>query len=207
MFSLLAAALEDGWAFVKRGEEVLLVRPPYRQWSISVVPESTVEKAVHAHGFTLMKEKFADWSSLVAYLQKQLVETRKAQGQAVPESESVQRLVHYAPRHILVSYLDRIQLDLLPNREWNAALDLLTTLIDLEAIKKDPNLFDRTVDLLKRCREAMVEAKARKQQLIDENKELERLFPNVVQRYKASTIIKYMHTVSERRPLMGVGAV
>ena len=58
MLKLLATAPEDGWAFVQRDAEILLVRPPYRRWDLSIVPEATVERAIHDYGFAAMEEAF-----------------------------------------------------------------------------------------------------------------------------------------------------
>jgi hypothetical protein len=205
MLKLLAAAFEDGWAFVKRNGEILLVRPPYYSWNLSVVSESTLEKAIHAHGFAITSESFNDWGTLTAFLQQRLVETRKAQGQAMPSSDAIRTLVQYASENVLQSYLDRIQTELIPNREWKAALDLLTTLLRLDKIKKNSELFGRTVNLLEQCQWAVTQATTQKQQLVNEPDDLKRQFPYAVGRYGVMSIINYSNTISQRRQLLALG--
>jgi hypothetical protein len=205
MLNLLAAAPEDGWAFVKRGEETLLVRPPYRRWNLSVVPESAVEKAILTHGFVPMEESFAQWDALVAFLEQQLVEARKAQGQAIPDSQSVRELVRHAPPHILEVYLDRVESELLPEGEWTAAQDLLALLIGLETVQDNAVLLKRTADLLGSCQTAKAQAESRRRELIDEQEDLARWFPNAVRRYAADPIREFMRQVWERQQLMAVG--
>lgn len=206
MFELLAAAFEDGWAFVKCEREILLVRPPYhRSQGISKVPESTIEKAVHAYGFTVTKKSFPDWPSLIAFLRERLVETRRAHGRATPQTETILELVDYAPRDILENYLDRIESELLPNREWDAVFTLLTKLISVEAIKNDSLLFDRTVNLLKKCQKLKKQTETEKRLLINENDELTQQFPNAVKRYPIDALIQITTQVWQRHQVMALG--
>ena len=205
MLKLLAAAFEDGWAFVERNGEMLLVRPPYRSWNLSIVPESTLEKAVTAYGFAVTSESFSDWGALITFLQQRLVETRQAQGQAKPESDAIRTLVQYAPENVLQSYLHRIQTELIPNREWKAALDLLTTLLRLDKIKASPELFGRTVNLLEQCQSAITQATIQKQHLVNEPDDVTRQFPCAVGRYGVMPIINYRNTISQRRQILALG--
>lgn len=206
MISLLAVALEDGWAFVGRDEEVLLVRPPYRQWSTSTVSESIVERAIQIHGFVPMKKDFTDWSSLVAFLKVQLVEARKNQGDTLPDSAKIRELVQHAPKPILEGYLDRIQSELLPHYEWRASFDLLTTLIDLDIVKNNADLRQRTIDLLKRCQETEAKLQAGKQELIGEEQSLSEQFPKAVRAYSLAGVLKRSRGVRNRGQVMPVGA-
>jgi hypothetical protein len=169
------------------------------------VSESTLEKAIQAHGFAITSESFNDWGALIAFLQQRLVETRKAQGQTMPSSDAIRTLVQYAPENVLQSYLDRIQTELIPNREWKAALDLLTTLLRLDKIKKSPELFGRTVNLLEQCQWAITQATTQKQQLVNEPDDLKRQFPCAVGRYGVMPIINYSNAISQRRHLLALG--
>ncbi len=49
MFRLLAVASEDGWAFVRYGDELLLVKPPYSQWALSRAEEVDLERSLGLH--------------------------------------------------------------------------------------------------------------------------------------------------------------
>ena len=51
MFHLLAIAPEDGWAFIRRGDEFLLVKSPYSEWALSRAEEEDLERSLGLHGF------------------------------------------------------------------------------------------------------------------------------------------------------------
>lgn len=75
MISLIAIDDGDGWAFVRQGYGIYLIRPPYspRQHLIEV-SEATVEKAVHAHRFHPELRDFADFDAVIAFLRGRLAE-------------------------------------------------------------------------------------------------------------------------------------
>ena len=155
MFRLLAIAPEDGWAFVRRDDELLLVKPPYSQRTLSRVEEVDLERSLSLQGFQAENRSFADWGSLIAHLQAEIVAAHEARGQSEPASEDIRELIHFAPHYILSNYLDRIEKELIPNREWEPALDLLTFLLGVEAVRSEATLYERTRRLLESCRTAM----------------------------------------------------
>lgn len=206
MIELLAIAAEDGWAFLRRDGQVLVVRPPYRRHSLSEVSQATVEKAVSAHGFQVAQGTFDDWRSLVTFLREQIVEAREAQGQKVPEPDEVKRLVGRAPPRVLERYLDRIDSELLPGREWNAALELLTTLLRLAGLKNSPRLHDRAIELLDKLRKSMRQANGERRELVDQEKDLSRLFPGATARYGPEPIIDVARRIATSGQLLPMGA-
>lgn len=179
MLELLAASFEDGWAFIRRGGDILAMKPPYRRTNLSVVSEATVEKAVHAYGFEARAESFDDWTTLIAFLRDRMRAARESQGADGPGGDPVRELIQDAPEAILCNYLDRIESELLPNREWNAASRLLTTLIGSHKVWQDADLCRRTAALLNTCSEQKTAFESAKQELIDED--LARMFPNAVE--------------------------
>lgn len=205
MLKLLALAPEDGWAFVQRDAEILLVRPPYRRSSMPVVSEATVEKAIHAHGFTAAQEEFDDWEKLITALQQRFVETRKALGQAVSDNPGL-ALLPYAPRRILEGYLTRIETELLPQREWRAAQDLLITLLGLEAVKSNGDLLERVSRLLQQCHQATTSAPAEARLQVDAVEDLTKRFPYATQRYPVSDIRQYTDRIRSRHQVLWVAA-
>lgn len=205
MFDLLAGDPEDGWAFVRRGEEILLVRPPFRCWNRSVVTESTVEQAVSTQGFVAMEGSFDGWTALIAFLEDKMVEVRKAQGQDVPTSDSIEEVLKLAPKRILKAYLDRVESEFIPNREWDAAFNLLITFVTLDTVKDDSDLRGRTLDLLKQWRTAKAQREAEKQELTNEEENLRSRFPGAAGQYEASAVAGFAQNVSERGQLLAAG--
>jgi hypothetical protein len=204
MFQLLALAPEDGWAFVRRGEDLLLVKPPYSQWTLSRAEDMDLERALGLHGFQAEDQSFTDWGALIAHLRTEIVAAHEARGQMEPSSEDLKELVHFAPHYILAQYLDRIEKELIPNREWEPALDLLTLLLGVEEIKRDASLHERTVSLLESCRMAMLSSR-KLRALTNPNREIEDRFPRASEQYGAAAIAEYARLVAQRRQVFAIG--
>ena len=204
MFQLLAVAPEDGWAFVQRGGELLLVKPPYSQWTLARAEEEDLERSLGLHGFRAENLSFDDWGSLIAHLRQEIVTAHNAQGQAEPSSEDIRELIHFAPPYILSDYLDRIERELIPNREWDPALDLLTFLLGVEGIKTDAALYKRTVSLLESCQSAMRSSRSLRA-LTNPNLELETRFRRASEQYGAEAIAECARFVSQRGQVFAIG--
>ena len=204
MFRLLALAPEDGWAFVRRGGELLLVKPPYSQWTLSRAEEVDLERALGVHGFQTEDRCFADWASLIAHLRAQIVAAHEAKGQMEPAPEDLRELIHFAPPYILSQYLDRIERELIPNREWETALNLLTFLLGVEGIKGDASLHERTLRILESCRTAMLPSRHLRE-LTNPKREIEVRFPRASKQYGATEIAEYVRLVAQRRQVFAIG--
>ncbi len=76
------------------------------------------------------------------------MEERRGQ---VPDSARIKRLVERVPADVVAWYLNRIGLELLPKRQWGAAIDLLTHLLRNPVVKQDADLLGRVRALLERA--------------------------------------------------------
>jgi hypothetical protein len=211
MISLLAAAFEDGWAFVRQGYTIYLVRPPYRRRDLIEVTEATVERAIHAHGFQAELLPFADWGALIAFLRERLVAAASARAERATETKAAARMLRHASPAVLGGYLDRIERELLPALELDAALRLLTALSGLEKVASDADLRDRTARLLERVVERMDEARGARASaaltaslVSDDPARMARTFPLAAERY-GSALLPYIRSVRERGSLMAIG--
>src|SRR5947207_1550535 len=108
---LLAAYYEEGWAFVRDGAHVSLLRPPYRNASLQEVTLSVVDQAIHKHNFQQVGQTFATWAALVDFLRSRILDELQQQGQALPTPEQLRQLVHFAPPNIIDRYLRRAESD------------------------------------------------------------------------------------------------
>jgi hypothetical protein len=116
MIRLLAIAPEDGWAFVRSADRILLLRPPYSKRRHPTVEESVVARAVAVEGFEAADQVFPDWSTLFAFLEERFLAGREALPAALAP-ESVERILRHAPRPVLESLLDRIEHELRTSAE------------------------------------------------------------------------------------------
>jgi hypothetical protein len=149
MLRLRAAAWEDGYAVVESDGALFMIRPPYRQVNKVAVPESDLESAVAKHGFSATDQSFEDWAALIEHLKRRFIEERKGQGQ-VPDSARIKKLIERVPAYIVASYLDRIEDELLPQKQWRAANGVLAHLLRNPVVRQDPGLLDRVSVLLER---------------------------------------------------------
>jgi hypothetical protein len=201
MLKMLAAALEDGWAFVRRGRDILLVKPPYLQSDLLAVSEGTVERAIARHGFVSVEEQFQNWADLITFLKAQLLATRRDLGLTEPRTDVIRELIGFAPSYMLKSYLDRIKNELIPLKEWQACLDLLTAIMRVEAVRVNRELHRYALNVLENCQQQMHATEIKRQELIDEEHDLVQQFPNTIQKYGATEIIAAVNNVQRTRSL------
>jgi hypothetical protein len=156
MIRLLALAPEDGWAFVRSEGQVRLLRPPYGKRTHPVVEESAVARAVAVEGFEAAEEDFADWADLFAALEQRFLASRPAPPAGLAP-EAVERILRHAPPSALDGFLDRIECELLPSRQWEPALVLLDRFLAVES-PAAVALRPRAVGLQGRCAAEVVGA-------------------------------------------------
>ena len=72
MLELMAHAPDDGWAFVRDGDTIFLLRPPYQDNRLAVRMED-VERAVTVHGYLATNLSFATERDLVQHLSDEIV--------------------------------------------------------------------------------------------------------------------------------------
>lgn len=165
MIRLLAIAPEDGWAFVRSAERILLLRPPYGKRHHSAVEESVVARAVAVEGFEAADQAFPDWSALFAFLKERFLAGRPPLPSALAP-ETVERILRHAPPSSLDRLLDRIEQELLPDRQWDAAGELLARFLTVDT-PATAGQRPRAADLLVRCQQARSAAGERWRLLVD----------------------------------------
>lgn len=201
MLKMLAAAFEDGWAFVKRDDDILLVQPPYLQSNLHTVSEEIVGRAVARHGFVSCDSSFRSWAELIAFLKSRLTETRKDLGLAEPGASVTRGLIEFAPPYILKNYLDRIKDELIPMNEWQASIDLLTVIMGVEAVRANVDLHRYALDVLVSCRQKMQASEIKRRQLVDEESGLSRQFPNTIEKYGVAEVVTVVNNVQKFKSL------
>lgn len=163
MIRLLALAPDDGWAFVRSADRILLIRPPYGKRRHPVVEESVVARAVAVEGFRAEDRVFPDWSALFAFLEEQFLAGRPALPAALAP-ESVERILRHAPTSALGGLLDRIEHELLPDRRWDAACELLVRFLTVDSAPA-ADLRLRAAALFSRCQRERAAAGQRRGRL------------------------------------------
>jgi hypothetical protein len=111
MLELLAYAPEDGWAFVKTPEGIVLQRPPYRSTTMRrQLDDSAVKHAVCHEGFTEPpQDRMQDWAGLIQFLHQRIHESRRDHGQVLPEDGLGEQILQYAPSNVIDAFLQAEQ--------------------------------------------------------------------------------------------------
>jgi hypothetical protein len=146
MINLLAFAREDGWAFVERGSEVLLSKPPYWNSTTTAATKNMVEKAIRDYGFTRAASVFENWESLISHLKQEIVSAAGAR--RLPETgEQVKKLLDRASPEIIANFLKRIR-DELIIADPDAAKRAIVFILGLRAVQQDEMLRRESLSLL-----------------------------------------------------------
>lgn len=200
MLELLASAPEDGWAYVREGELIRLIRPPYTRSRSSVVSEQSVKNAIAKHGFARSDESercFRDWPAVIQFLGARMLEALRARRLEIIE-DTGERLLEFASVETLNRYLARIDAELISSSRWDHAEHLLVNMLCLPAIREASASYDRAVALLKKVQEGRQREDRAKKQLAVEDNDFERVFPQASARYGRERITRVAEQISSR---------
>jgi hypothetical protein len=199
LLTLVAASYDDGWGFVEHDNRFLLIKPPYLRAQVSSVTQSVINKAIEHYGFSVAQETFEDWADLVRFMKTKFLERRRTRDSA-PVGDNVSRdLIASAPPYILENYLRRIEEELIPQQEWQAALDILITLIDVDAVKHNQQLSHAVARLIKLCLATWRQNQQDKEALLEDEEGLEELFPESSKRYGVTELCDSIQEVQNRQ--------
>lgn len=184
MHEILAVASEDGWAYVRTDNLIKLIRPPYSPSTTQNVTKSEVEKAILTQGFEapVPNRQFTDWSSLIGFLRDQIVAARAQWGRPLPNAGIGEAALALAPPDILVSFLDRVERELLPG-ELDHAQKLLISILKQPQVTREEGIHQRTVALLERVGDIRARSQYRPVRGNDLSK-----FPSVIVKYGAHAV-------------------
>jgi hypothetical protein len=148
MLKLIAAAFPDGYAYVEDTSGIFAIRPPYHARNKYEVSLQSIEAAIAHHGFLPCDLQFSDWASLTQYLKEQLVQHRQGGEDFGSVEKNVRELVMDAPVEVVELYLEQIERDLMPGREWEAVSSLLISLLRNPVVTGKQELNEKCLDLL-----------------------------------------------------------
>lgn len=152
MLTLFLHSLRDGWAIVRSGPGLHLLRPPYAEPTGPGISEREAFRWFEGVGFQVVEQVFADWPAVFAHLQ----EARVAATGAVSEEEvqaAAQRILGRASLERLVYFADRAE-GLLNEGQPEAAGRILAQLGEVPRVGADSVLFGRVGALLARAEAA-----------------------------------------------------
>ncbi len=204
MLTLLAVASEDGWAFVRTDESILLVRPPYSHSNCRKVGEHAVEEGVTRHGFSACERDFADWRELIRFLNDLVRKTRDARGEQIVRQGLGAQMMQFASDDVLDKFLGRVETELVPSGSWEPAERLLIDMLKLPQVRQNSSLLARVSKLLGWTVEARKDTEARRQELIEDD-DISAQYPALGQRYDVHELAEYNRRVREKASVLFAG--
>jgi hypothetical protein len=207
MLRLLAFAADDGWAFVREGQSVLLIRPPYRQANMCRVPEQSVETGVVEHGFSACDSDFEDWRGVIGFLNQQLRQSRESRGEQIVRQGLGEQMLQYASCDVLDKFLGRIETELLPAGSWEPAKRLLIDMLKLPQVGQNAEIHARVSDLFDRTEAARTNSETRRGRLLEQQqRDFVEQSPVLKKHYDSGQLADFNQRVGKRRTILPVGS-
>lgn len=146
----------DAVAIIRSSQHIRLYRPPYQQSNSIELPESAIEDAVLNHDFHASGTSFESWAAVIAFLNQQLIAYRESCGRPVVETLNAIEILDVAPLEILQSFLNKVENELIPQRQFAHATNFLLALLKSHAAQEHPELISPAANLLEQINQVEV---------------------------------------------------
>ncbi|MBF0109154.1 MAG: hypothetical protein HQL76_08270 [Magnetococcales bacterium] len=156
MIKIIAISPGDGWAVVQMEKNLRLLRPPYSDDCCPLIQDADVIRLLSEPGFDAATEEIAmpDLPSVTAYLKNITVKTASEE-QLAQAGKAGRQLLMSAPPDRIRHSLERIKNELLPDKQFGPALNVLVILIQSDAANSDAQLRREISELLEFCNTRM----------------------------------------------------
>jgi hypothetical protein len=114
------------------------------------IPEHSVA-AFTKHGFYACGAIFWEDEDARQFLAKQYVDTYKRSGNELPTHAELRELIKYIDAETAVSYLNRIENELIPSCRYEIAKEIAQDLKETDAVRTDPVILGRVNKILEIC--------------------------------------------------------
>jgi hypothetical protein len=151
---MLACERANACACVKTLSDgkIWVISPYHEMVDYPEIEEVEIESAVCRHGYDPIEMKFDNLEKLKEFLAKTLISTRRAMGCPEPKSEDIKALIHFATPEMVVKILDRVENELIPKAEFEAAKNIMNDLVNkTPAVQTSPELQKRIHGLIAKC--------------------------------------------------------
>jgi hypothetical protein len=183
------------------------MKPPYGRATVATVTQDAVAKAVHTYDFAASDLEFSDWGKLIAHLQSELLKSKRDSA-ASPEDlgVAVATIMGFAPLETVKHSLARIEKELLPAGQWQAAFTLLRGLRTSHVVQTNEQLCSEIAELLDKCGLQAIKNAGVKLEAAKAEEDLSTYFPNATEAYGECVIERLTSEIRERKQVFAVGA-
>jgi hypothetical protein len=159
----------EGVGIVRSERELRVIQPPYHRRGAVILSEESLAEAILKGGFFQSQEQFNSWEAIIQFLNAMLIKTREAIGQDIPTNIDIEQTMKLAPTSVLKQFMDRIEGELIPERAFTRAEDLLVAMLNSDAVANNAELNRRAASLLRLSRDEKAAAEERVAAVTDQD--------------------------------------
>jgi hypothetical protein len=207
MLKLRALEPRDGWAFVARNGEVLLIKPPYRESNVTGTSELVLKRAITEYGFDSLDVDFSSWEDLLQYVKSEITKNATETKTNINFEYLGADILRLAPLKTIKNLVARLQNELVPQGEWGAALQVLKALQRLEIVQRNAELQAEITALFAQCAEGALRKHHCYEELqLTTEQEIKAEFPLAAVAHKPSEIKKLAQRIANEHQIVAIGA-
>ncbi|MBI4648850.1 MAG: hypothetical protein HY738_20240 [Bacteroidia bacterium] len=139
-YTLVALAPKDGWAYVKKDDNLYLIYPPFDNPYFNVATEEEFIKAIDFFGFESRNKEFVNINELIRFIKEEYNKHIDPEVLKITNDELLDELLSSASEEDIEYYLEIIKNEFLPNNKIDAAKKLLNKLYNLSIVENDSYL-------------------------------------------------------------------
>ena len=126
---LIACNLIDGRAIIKEDENYFIINPPYISSKKENIKEKDVIKVINFYGFLSTNLEFENLDSLVKSIKNGYFNYYHDNNIRPIERHQLKNLLNILDDEDLVSYLEKIEVDLLPKKKYKGSAKIIGHLL------------------------------------------------------------------------------
>lgn len=180
---ILAIAVNDGWAYIKIKDQILLIKPPYAPAFTEKVTKEDVERAILLSGFEKVKVNFESLEDAIQYIKDEFVSYKKVNDIKIPSNSEIKEVLQYAPKNIIENFLDRVETQLISEHKFQFASRILNDILELPITMSDKELKSRAEKISQKC--------IKKRAELYETSIKQESFKNILREYSINSLMKY----------------
>ena len=147
VIELIAISKDKDRAFARIGSDIWLVSP-FIQGCLLISDEEHAGYLLANRLYIPCDKTFKLLTEAVKYLSDSYIEMNNTAGISKPTSAELRELIKYIDIDNILKYLDRMENELIPNKEIKTAKEIAIVLFDLDLVQQNPEICDRVTKII-----------------------------------------------------------